>query len=263
MISECRLISVSVGQPLAGLWRSVAAVVSNSDPVCSSCHVWESVTDMWFLCVSVWAGLNWAIGHMFELCVQPLSWCFLGVTCTFVLRAGEPCVLMPIATLITCSMSPAVCPSQLLMHLPKHRRERREEWERRPSSVNGKHTEHFSFICFLPVSFCFGFFYCRRFQPRATWGFSLLWLIWRLLPDHAVAQPCQKRSVTFDTNIHPIPPCHRSCGRGSQPVGRSHSALPQRFRERHCPATPLWRRARLTVMAHLGHCYDYAPSSIF
>lgn len=42
-------------------------------------------------CVSVWAGLHWAICHMFGLCVQPLSPCFLGVTCTFVLKGGEPC----------------------------------------------------------------------------------------------------------------------------------------------------------------------------
>lgn len=33
-----------------------------------------------------------------------------------------------------------------------------------------------SFICFLPASFCFVFFFnYRRFQARATWGFSLLW----------------------------------------------------------------------------------------
>ncbi len=44
-------------------------------------------------CVSVWAGLYWAICHMFGLCVQPLSRCFLGVTCAFVLRGGEPCGL--------------------------------------------------------------------------------------------------------------------------------------------------------------------------
>lgn len=39
-------------------------------------------------------------------------------------------------------------------------------------------------------------------------------------------------------------------------MGRSHSALPQRLRERYCPATPLWRRALLGATAHLGHCYD-------
>lgn len=44
-------------------------------------------------CVSVWAGLHWATSHMFWLCVQPLSRGFLGVTCAFVLRRGEPCGL--------------------------------------------------------------------------------------------------------------------------------------------------------------------------
>lgn len=42
-------------------------------------------------CVSVWAGLHWAIGHMFGLCVHPLNRCFLGVTCAFLFRGGEPC----------------------------------------------------------------------------------------------------------------------------------------------------------------------------
>lgn len=65
---------------------------------------------------------------------------------------------MPMVELITCSLCPAVCGSQLPMLLAKQRR-----GEREISYHNGKHAEHFSkkkkvpFICFLPASSCFGF----------------------------------------------------------------------------------------------------------
>lgn len=42
-------------------------------------------------CVSVWAGLHRATGHMFGLCLEALSWRFLGVTCAFLSSQGETC----------------------------------------------------------------------------------------------------------------------------------------------------------------------------
>lgn len=39
---------------------------------------------------------------------------------------------------------------------------------------------------------------------------------------------------TESENIYPTPPCHRSRGKGIQPVGRGRSSLPQR----DSPATP-------------------------
>lgn len=80
MISEGRLISITAGQSVAGLWGSVAAVVSNSDPVWSSCHVWEAVTDLRFLCLCLgWPALSnpphvWALCAAFE---PVFSWCDL------------------------------------------------------------------------------------------------------------------------------------------------------------------------------------------
>lgn len=116
-------------------------------------------------CVSVWAGLHWAIRHMFGLCVQPLSPCFLGVTCAFVLKGGEPCGLRDAysrADYMFCVSSCLSKPAPDATHT-RNPEERREERERQISSLNGKHTEHFckknvSFMCFLPASFCFGFF---------------------------------------------------------------------------------------------------------
>lgn len=52
------------------------------DPVGSSRHVFGGSDRLGF-CVAVWADLRWAIRHMFGLCVQFFSWCFLAVTCAF------------------------------------------------------------------------------------------------------------------------------------------------------------------------------------
>lgn len=62
------------------LWGSAAAVVSSSDPVWSSCHVWEAVTDLWFLCLCLgWPALS-NLPHVWALCAafEPMfPWCDL------------------------------------------------------------------------------------------------------------------------------------------------------------------------------------------
>lgn len=118
-------------------------------------------------CVSVWAGLHWAIGHMFGLCVQPLSPCFLGVTCAFVLKGGEPCGLRDAYSHADYMFSVSSCLSKPAPDATRTRTQRRgEKRVRAPDfpllmenilSISQK-KKKVSFICFLPASFCFGFF---------------------------------------------------------------------------------------------------------
>lgn len=68
------------------------------------------------------------------------------------------------------------------------------------------------FASLLPFAWGFLYFNCRRFRPKATCGFCLLWSIWRLSPARAGAGSCSR-----DTNS--IPPCYRSSARACQLTG--------------------------------------------
>lgn len=198
---------------------------------------------------------------MFGLCVQPLSLCFLGVTCAFVLKGGEPCGLRDAYSHADYMFSVSSClskPAPDATHTKPRGEERREKSKSaRFPSLNEKHTEHFSkkekvsFICFLPASFCFGFFCLiaedsnpERLEVSSSCGKS------GGSCRIALRLSCAKKhSVTFDTNIHPTPPLYRNRGRGRQPAGRSHSTLPQRFRERKrfCPSHPTLEKGQSSV----------------
>lgn len=162
MISEGRLFSIAAGQPVAGLWGSVAAVVSNGDPVRSSCHVWEAVTaDLRFLCLC----LGWPATEQSATCLgfvcSPLSRCFLGVTCAFVLRGGEPCGLRDAYSCTDYMFCVSSCLSKPAPQCNSQNTDEREKGnsERQISSFNGKHTEHFFWNRTLSSFFFFLFLF--------------------------------------------------------------------------------------------------------
>lgn len=140
------------------LWGSAAAVVSSSDPVWSSCHVWEAVTDLWFLCLCLgWSALS-NLPHVWALCAafEPMfPWCDLHfcVKGRWTLwRAGclwsswlhVPCVQLSVGASSRC-----------------YSRNREEESERFPiimeNMPNISRKKKVPIICFLPASSCFGF----------------------------------------------------------------------------------------------------------
>lgn len=123
MMCACRLISISAGQTWL-CFGSAAAVVLNGDPAWSSCHVWEAVTDLWFLCLCLgWPALSnqphvWALCAAFEL-VFP--WCDLCFCVEGRLTLQPAGCLQPPWLHVTCVQ--LLAPNHLLMQLSKHRGE--------------------------------------------------------------------------------------------------------------------------------------------
>lgn len=181
MVSECRLISISAGQSAAlrlscscrvEQWPCVEfmSCVGGSDRLVVSVSlsglacIEQSATCLGFVC-SLWAP------------------CFLGVTCTFVLKGGEPRGVRDAYGRADYMFCVSSC---LWKPAPDAPRETEEsESARFPllmENMPNISPKNAPFICFLPASFGFGlfsfsFFFlnCRRFQFRAAWGFSLLW----------------------------------------------------------------------------------------
>lgn len=226
------------------LWGSAAAVVSSSDPVWSSCHVWEAVTDLWFLCLCLgWPALS-NLPHVWALCAafEPMfPWCDLHfcVKGRWTLwRAGclwsswlhVPCVQLSVGASSRC-----------------YSWNREEESERFPlvmeNMPNISRKKKVPFFCFLPASSCFGFsflfFYnCRRFQFRVAWGFSSCGksgCSWRITQRLCHAKSAA--SLSIQTSTPPLDataaaaeagsqwaestaPCHRATALSSSPLYR-------------------------------------------
>lgn len=155
---------------------------------------------------------------------------------------------MPMVRLITCSLCPAVCGSQLPMLLAKQRR-----GEREISSRNGKHAEHFSkkkqlpFICFLPASSCFGFSFFSFFLIAEDSSSELLEVSPLVVNLDALgvsrsgfAMPKAQRHFRYKHTPHPytLPqPQQRQAASGQNPQRSATELLPC-----HPHPVPLWRR---------------------
>lgn len=136
----------------------------------------------------------------------------------------------------------------------KRSKDKKEEWERQFFffSPNGKHTEHcfknVSFICFLPAPFCFGLFFCFIVEDSNPGRLEVSPSCGKSGGSYQIMLQLSHAKSTESENIYSTPPCHRSRGKGIQPVGRGHSSLPQR----DSPATPSKRKGWACWYGSLG-----------
>lgn len=153
------------------------------------------------------------------------------MTCAFVLRGGEPCGLRDAYSRPDYMFCVSSCLSKPAPDATLETQRREKGRVRAPDffSPNGKHTEHFSrknvsFICFLPASFYFVFFFFliaedsspERLEVSPSCGKSggscriTLWL------SHAKSAA----SLSTQTYIPPLPlpqPWQRQSASGQKP----------------------------------------------
>lgn len=169
---------------------------------------------------------------------------------------------MPLSPLITCSVCPAVCRSQLLMQ----RRGNTDQSAKFPFIIENTlraFPKKCRFYLFPPCFLLLKVFYLiaedsspQRLEVFPSCGESggscriTLWL------SHAKSAA----SLSTQTYIPPLPATAAVAAAGSQ---RGEAAAPchRRLRERYCPATHLCRKE--PVGAHVGCCYDYTAHIFF
>lgn len=139
-------------------------------------------------------------------------------------------------------MCPAVCPCQLPMQLWKHRGERRKEWDGQISCYNGKHTEHISFICFLPASSAYLLFKLQKISAQNDLRFLPL-VVSPLTGSHCGSDlPKSRRHFQHKHTFHPslIPWLWQSQSAGGQKPQRCWLASHHHCFEKLTEAAAFW-----------------------